>query len=304
MLRNTEFTRTGFSTLTLAAVLGAVALLYRPLPAAAQAPGPDAAVAPAPGAGAGPAAREPRRKDRVFAKDLEGLWLSTAYLKALRETRMPLEAARKTTPIAIKVQKEDRSYPMVRTDFDRAVILRIIDLQPEEKPGAFRVALAADDMSPVNATEVTYVSFRGQKAPGSRFETLAIAEPVFGKKKFLDFQRVDEGLAPLVNGIVIAGSYRDAAGAAYRFSTQGEAQFPGSTFSFEVRLSPKGANCSIIEGPEEGGGATRKRDGFRWKSGVLELYDVEARKADNLKCATRPFVVLTPEADGGSAGSR
>jgi len=293
MLQNTDFTRKGCSILAFVAALGAVALLYRPLPAAAQAPRPDAAVAP--GAGAGPAAREPRRKDRVFVKDLEGLWLSTAYLKTLRETRMPLEAARKTTPIAIKVQKEDRSYPMLRTDFDRAVVLRIIDVQPEEKPGTFRVALAADDMSPVNASEVTYVSFRGQKAPGGRFETLAIAEPVFGKKKFLDFQRVDEGLAPLVNGIVIAGSYRDAAGATYRFSTQGEAQFPDNTFSFEVRLSPKGANCSIIEGPEDGGASTRKRYGFRWKSGVLELYDVEARKADNLKCATKPFVVLTPE---------
>jgi hypothetical protein len=263
----------------------------------AQTPGQDAAQAPAPGDK--PPQKRPRRTDRIFARDLEGIWVNAAYLDALRATRAPLEASKKVAPLVIKVQKEGYSYPLVRTDFDRAVLLRVIDIQPEVKPGAFRVVLAADDMNPVSASETTNISFRGQKNEQGRFERLAIAEPTFAKRKFQDFVRVEEGLAPLVNGIVIAGRYADDKGAEYSFSRSGEAEVPGGRFRYDVRLSPKGANCSIIEEAQDEAAAPRPRFGFRWKGPALELYEVDAKKPDNLRCGAKPVAVLTPKAGEG-----
>jgi hypothetical protein len=263
----------------------------------AQAPGQDATQAPAPGDK--PAQKRPRRTDRIFARDLEGIWVSAAYLDALRATRAPLEASKKVAPLVIKVQKEGYGYPLVRTDFDRAVLLRVIDIQPEEKPGAFRVVLAADDMNPVSASETTNISFRGQKNEQGRFERLAVADPTFGKRKFQDVIRLEEGLAPTVNGIVIAGSYADDKGGQYSFSRNGEAEVPGGRFRYDVRLSPKGANCSIIEEAQDEAAVPRPRFGFRWKGQALELYEVDAKKPDNLRCGAKPVAVLTPKAGEG-----
>lgn len=266
-------------------------------PVLAQSPATQEAApgAQAPGADGRPAARKPRRTDRIFARDLEGLWVNTRYVEALKATRSPLDAARKAPPIVVKVEKKGPSYPMLRTDFDRAVLLRIIDVQPEDKPGAFRVVLAEDDMRPVLSSEVTTISFRGRKAEQERFSALAIAEPIFGRKKFQDFQRVEEGIAPLVNEVVIAGSYKDASGAVFSFSRTGEAQLPDGKFSYELRLSARGADCSVLESVDDGSGAARRRIGFRWRGTSLELLDVQVKGADSLRCGARPVAVLTPQ---------
>ena len=115
---------------------------------------------------------EARRKARVYAKDLEGLWLNSRYVAALEASRMPLQAAKKAAPVAVNVSKEGPSYPMLRTNFDKASLLRIIDIQPEKEQGSFRVALTEDDRGAVSADEVKYVSFRGRKNDAGRFETL------------------------------------------------------------------------------------------------------------------------------------
>ena len=242
-----------------------------------------------------PAAKRPRRTDRIFVKDIEGLWINQRYVDALQNARDPLAASRKAPPIVIKIQKDGHGYAVARTDFDRAVLLRVIDLQPEEKPGTFRLVMAEDDMRPVSEAEVTRMSFRGQKAETGRFEKLSIAEPTFGRKKMQDYIHLEEGLAPFVNRMVIEGAYTDAGGAAYRFSKEGEAELPEGKFKYELRLSPKGADCSVVEIPDDGGGPPRKRLGLRRKGDQLELLEVDARKPENLRCSTKPLAVLTPQ---------
>lgn len=239
-------------------------------------------------------ALEARRKARVYAKDLEGLWVNTAYLDALKAVRMPRQAAAKAPPVAVNVMKDGRSYPMLRTNFDKASLLSIIDIQPEPGDGRFRVVLAQDDRGVVSASEVKYVSFRGKKNDAGRFETLEIAEPLFGKKRFQPFRRAEQGLGPLVNGLVLAGKYTDEKGAAYEFTAEGEARLPGETFPYEVRLSRAGATCEMIESPDDGSGKERKRTGFAWKGGRLELYSVDVSKPDQMRCSARPVAVLVP----------
>lgn len=239
-------------------------------------------------------ALEARRKARVYARDLEGLWVNAAYLDALKATRMPRMAAAKAPPVAVNVSKDGPSYPMLRTNFDKASLLRIIDIQPESGEGGFRVALAQDDRGPVSASEATYVSFRGKKNDAGRFETLQIAEPLFGKKRLQTFRRAEQGLGVLVNGFVLAGRYTDQKGAEYEFTPEGEARLPGDTFPYEVRLSRAGASCEMIESPDDGSGRERKRYGFAWKAGKLELYSVDASKPELLRCGAKPVAVLAP----------
>lgn len=237
---------------------------------------------------------EARRKARVYAKDLEGLWINSRYVAALEASRMPMQAAKKAAPVAVNVSKEGPSYPMLRTNFDKASLLRIIDIQPEKEQGSFRVVLTEDDRGAVSAEEVKYVSFRGRKNDAGRFETLMIAEPLFGKKQFQDFKRAEQGIGPLVNGIVIAGRYTDEKAAQYEFTKEGEARLPGDTFPYEVRLTTLGATCDMIESPDDGSGKERKRVGFAWKSGKLELYSVDVSKSTMFRCSPKPIAVLTP----------
>jgi hypothetical protein len=239
-------------------------------------------------------ALEARRKARVYAKDLEGLWVNAAYLDALKAVRMPRQAAAKAPPVAVNIMKDGRSYPMLRTNFDKASILSIIDIQPEPGEGRFRVVLAQDDRGVVSATDVKHVSFRGKKNDAGRFETLEIAEPLFGKARLQIFRRAEQGLGPLVNGLVLAGKYVDEKGAEYEFTAEGEARLPGEAFPYEVRLSRAGANCEMIESPDDGSGKERKRIGFAWKAGRLELYAIDVSKPGQMRCGAKPVAVLVP----------
>src|SRR5690348_13278011 len=62
----------------------------------------------------------PVPKDRVFVWDLEGTWVSEAYLQQLQSTRSPRTAGTATPALTIKVQRQERSYPIIITDFHKA----------------------------------------------------------------------------------------------------------------------------------------------------------------------------------------
>jgi hypothetical protein len=264
--------------------------------------GPANAAGETTGAGSTSAAAEkaqtPRpRPDRVYVRDVEGLWISQAYLDALRAVRHPHAAARKARPIAIKIQRDGPSYPIMRTDFDKAVLQRVIDVEPDGKPNAFRLVVADDDRGPVSAADATYIKFRGSKGVDGRLSSLEIAEPTFAKGRFLTYIRSDEGMGPLVNGIVIAGRYTDDEGREYQFDEAGEARLPEGAFAYEISLAAAGARCEYFElVPQANPDATKRRMGFLWKSGKLQLFAVSGNAPAKLRCDKKPFAVLTPVA--------
>ncbi|MBI1398183.1 MAG: hypothetical protein GC151_19590 [Betaproteobacteria bacterium] len=240
--------------------------------------------------------RHHARKDRVYARDLVGVWLNTAYLEALRKTRMPMAAEKLAHPIAMTIEQKGRSYPFVRTDFERAVLLRIIDIQPDTEKNGFRVILAENDMEAVPEDETTVIRFRGQKDVQGRFAELAVAEPEFGKGRFQAFTRIDGGLGPLVNDITVAGKYTDEQGRHYEFSSSGDATLPDGGFKYEVRLRTRGTTCDMIQASDEDSGKDPRRIGYRWTAGKLELFDVTKAADDTLTCGKTPVAVLKPEA--------
>ena len=242
-----------------------------------------------------------KQLNRVFVKDIEGLWITGDYASALRATRMPHQAARKARPVVVNIQKEGRSYPILRTDFDKAVMQRVLDIEPDKAPNTNRIVAADSDTEAVAASEATYIPFRGQKGVQGRFDTLSMAEPQFSRGKFRTYIRlVDSSLVGFINGVVLAGRYTDEQGRGYQFTEAGEATFPDTSFPYEVSLAALGATCEYFETPDDKAAGGKRRTGFAWVGGKLQLFEATGDSPAKVRCGKKPFAVLTPQPAEGA----
>jgi hypothetical protein len=232
-------------------------------------------------------------KERIFVRDIQGTWISKRYLDALRTLRAPHAAARKTPALVIKVEKEERSYPILTTDFQRAVLQFLLDVEPGLKPGSYRMVAAPEDRT-ISASEVTYIDFRGARNADGKLEELAIAEPKFAKRKYVTFVRLPDPLDVVVDRLVIAGKYHDEQGRAYEFSEAGDAVLPDRQFAYELSLDPRNANCELLQSRRDREPQGNERIGFEWRGARLRLFQVIATGKNRYACQRRPFAVLTP----------
>jgi hypothetical protein len=261
-------------------------------PAAAQ--DKPAEAAPDDPEAAKPKPKPSRYKDRVFMKDLEGTWIARDYVERLRASRAPHATARAAAGIAIKIQRDGRSYPILITNFQRAVLMAVIDVQPTEKPRTYRLALAKEDRPGLSSSELTYMPFRGERNEQGVFRTLSIAEPNFAKKRYLTYLRLDGPLDAFVNRLVLAGKYVDAQGQAYEFTEGGDALLPGGKFAYEVSLDPTAARCELIQSHRERDPEGKERIGYAWHGAELQLFKVNGSKAP-YSCEAKPYAVLKPQ---------
>jgi hypothetical protein len=253
----------------------------KPAPEAGGASDPEAQKKPPPS----------RYKDRVYMKDLEGTWIARDYVERLRASRAPHATARQAAGIAIKIERDGRSYPILITNFQRAVLMAVIDVQPMPKEKNYRLALAKEDRAGISAQELTYVPFRGERNKDGLFTTLSIAEPNFAKKRYLTYLRLNEPLETFVNRTVIAGRYADAQGNGYEFTEGGEAVLPDRKFAYEVSLDPGNAKCELLQSHKERDPEGKQRVGFAWKGAELRLFNVTGAKQP-YTCGSKPFAVL------------
>lgn len=264
-----------------------VLVVLASVPAAAQEQAADPEASPAE-----PKAPVSRHPGRVYLKDLQGTWIARDYLERLRNLRAPHATARQATGIAIKIDQDARTWPILITNFQKAILNYIIDVQPDTKPGSYRLAVAKEDRAGLSSTELTYIYFRGERDANGVFQTLSIAEPNFARKRFLTYLRLNEPLETFVNRAVLAGQYRDAEGQSYEFTEGGEAILPDRTFQYEVSLDPGRARCELIISHRERESEGEERIGFRWKGATLQLFEVTGKKPP-YKCRAAPFAALT-----------
>jgi hypothetical protein len=242
----------------------------------------------------------PVRKDRVFLKDVEGIWINEAYLSVLAALKSPHAAAKKTAPVVIAIRREGRGYPIVVTDFNRASLQAVLDVEPDGKPGAYRLVVGADD-KPMSSNEVKYIRFEAVKNAQGKFDRLRFAEPDFMKGNWADYVPITGELSPQLNRIVIAGKYRDDKGRPWGFSESGEATWPEQKFNYELSLNDPGANCDYLQSESAAKGVDdnkglddKKRYGYGWKAGKLSIF--AARLAGKkVVCDDKPIAVLTPQ---------
>lgn len=267
-----------------------------PRGAAKEAPKADAPVAGA--------VRQPpsaRNRNRVFVKDVAGLWVASDWLVAVEASRAPHAAAKKASPLVINIQQEGRSWPILRTDFSRAVLERVIEIEPTERADAWRLVTAKDDRGAVSSLEATYIPFSGNRAASGRFDTITFTEPSFAKRRPRAFVRLDGGLEARVNRAVIAGRYRDEQGRDWSFSEAGELSGPDGKAGYELSLAAGGAGCDFFETPDDQAPGGKRRTGYAWKSGRLSLFATTGDNPSRLRCESKPFAVLAPEAGGAAS---
>ena len=247
-----------------------------------------------------PAQKPPVRKDRIFIKDVEGIWINEAYLSVLASLKSPHAAAKKTPPVVIAIRRDGRAYPIVVTDFNKATLQAVLDVEPDGKPGSYRLVVGADD-KPVSSNEVKYIRFEATKNAQGKLDRLRFAEPDFMKGKWADYVPLAGELSPQLNRFVIAGKYADEKGRAWSFSEGGEAAWPDQKFNYELSLNDPAASCDYLQSESAAKGAVdkkdgddRKRYGYGWKAGKLSIY--AARLAGKkVVCDARPLAVLTPQ---------
>jgi len=261
-------------------------------PAYAQEKPPAAPSAEPPQGGAKP--QRPVRKDRVFVWDVQGTWISKAYVERLKASRSPHAAARATPALVIKVDKQDKSYPILITNFQSAVLNFLLEIEPGGKPDTYRMVTAADDGA-VSSAEVTYIYFRGARNVQGKFDALSIADPHFAKRKYLPFVRLPDSLDTVVNRLTVAGKYTDADGRAYEFTESGDAVLPERKFVYEVSLDPRAADCELLQSHPEREAGGQNRVGFAWTGTSLRLFNVKKAGKDRFACEAKPFAVLTPQ---------
>lgn len=233
------------------------------------------------------------RKDRVFVRDLEGFWINEQYVKALSANRSPHAVAKRTPPVVIGLRREGRAYPVVITDFNKAVLQTVLDLETTAKPNAYRLVLGAAD-KPVTSSDATYLPFEGVKNTQGKFDRLRFAESFFLKGKPADFMLLAGEVGPYVNRLVIAGIYKDAKGATWQFTEAGEARWPDSSFVYDLSLNDPAAGCEYFQTEDLKDGDQNKRFGYAWKGGKLSIFP--ARLAGKtVRCDASPIAVLTPQ---------
>ncbi|MFN0317897.1 MAG: hypothetical protein ACKVQA_22960 [Burkholderiales bacterium] len=237
-------------------------------------------------------AKRPPRAGRVYIKDVEGIWMAQQYMNALKATRSPRAAARKSQPIVIQLKKENGIYPILTTNFRSAVLEFMIEIEPDKKPQSWRFVTSKSE-GIVSSSDVIYSYFTGKRAMTGTFETLSLKEPHFAKRKSTQFARLGEPLEVFVNKNTVAGKYKDEEGKPYEFSSGGEATFPDRKFVYEVLLDTTQANCDVLTSHHEKEPEGKERIGFAAKGEKLYLYKAQSPSKNVWSCEPKPFATLT-----------
>lgn len=232
------------------------------------------------------------RPDRVFIKDLEGVWINQSYLSALQATRSPRQAAAKSSPIVMQIKRDKSAYPILTTNFREAVLDFVVDVEPDVKPGSWRLVTAKTD-SMVNSSDVTYTYFTGKRVQGGKFQKLEVREPHFAKSKRTAMANLGEPLEGFINRLTVAGKYKDGAGAAYEFTQDGEARLPDHKFAYEVLLYVGDTDCDLLASHHEKDPEGRELIGFHFKGDKLMLHKASKLSKNRWRCESQPFATLT-----------
>jgi hypothetical protein len=230
--------------------------------------------------------------ERVYIHDLEGIWMHDAYIEALKKTRMPHKVAKKVKPMVIAVRREGRAYPFLATDFEKAALMFVLDVEPDLKPGSYRLVLAKKN-EPTSSTEAEFLWFKGQRDADRKFRELDFKDPFIMEGKWATYKHVGMELGPVVNGIVLAGRYKDQDGQEWLFTETGQASFPDKSFYFELSINDKTAGCEYFEGEDMASEDGKSYYGYAWKAGKLQLFRAKISK-ERVRCEAKPFVELTP----------
>ncbi len=118
-----------------------------------------------------------------------------------------MQRRRKTPPVVIAIKREGRAFPIVVTDFNKASVQTVLDVEPDAKPGSYRLVVGAGDR-PMTSNEVKYVYFQGNRNAQGKFDRLRFAEIFLMKGKWADYILLSGEISPYSTGWSSPGATR------------------------------------------------------------------------------------------------
>ena len=225
-------------------------------------------------------------------KVLRGHWVSVRFIQDVQRTKSPHTAWFSEPPtlsFSIGVAQDGSGYELARTNFHEGQSSRILGLERAKNKGAFRLSIDAPNLS----EGIDYVQLRVERGLFGQVTHLNAANLWDGDPE-QQYLRLPVTLAQYIDRIILAGTYKDSAGATYSFSESGEARWPDQSFQYEISLDPAGAGCDYFEYPDRNGVGGRKRYGYRWRDQRLELYNINYVDTEKctICCDPEPFATL------------
>ena len=217
----------------------------------------------------------------------------------------PACGGKKTPPVVIAIRREGRAYPIVVTDFNKASLQAVLDIEPDGRPGAYRLVVGADD-KPMSSSEVKYIRFEAAKNAQGKFDRLRIAEPDFMKGKWADYVPLAGRIEPQLNRWSLPDNTGTRKGRTWIFSESGEATWPEQKFNYELSLNDPGRQLRLFAKRKYGQGqcqrkkcrsdAWRRQDTLWLRLEGRQTVDLPARLAGKkVVCDAKPLAVLTPQ---------
>ena len=205
---------------------------------------------------------------------------------------MPHQSAKKQRPVVVAIKREGRVYPFVSTDFEKAALMVVLDVEPDLKPDSFRLVLGKKNQ-PTSSEEASFVWFKGKRNAEIKFDKLEIKELFMMNGQWADYEHIGLELGPAVNSIVLSGKYKDRKGREWSFEDNGKASFPDKSFYYELSINDKTAKCEYFEAEDLESPDGKRFYGYKWRRGELQLYDASVRR-DRIRCEPTPFAFLKP----------
>jgi hypothetical protein len=230
------------------------------------------------------------QEKKTILDDLVGDWINKTYVETLQKTKSPLESWQGIHRTAFNVKKTTSGYELgINFNFHEGGWDAMID--------SLR-SLAANTYAPVfiSGQDIDHDSENNRFLyPDGSPDTLTWLFTENDKEKRISFVRAKPSKEVYANRIVLAGNYTDANGRKFGFTGDCRAEWPDTSFSYEIGLDVVQSHCDYIELiPHEG--HPPYRFAFEWKNGFLTIYTT--RISIDGVCIERgekPLYILTPD---------
>jgi hypothetical protein len=204
-------------------------------------------------------------------REVAGIWVAGKALRTILDKRSPHAAVAESVTITPAASGADGR--LAWNDGHEASWRRIVRV---EAPAADRPVLITGpwEQETPSPKDLVPVPLRVERDAAGKVKALIFLDAHLVQAHGEPWTRIDEPVPAYLNRRLLAGSYRDAQGKAWSFSTGEKAVWPGQSFAYEVSIDESEADCDYIFFSKAGEVGGYKRYGFRWDQRTLRLYEI------------------------------
>lgn len=230
---------------------------------------------------------------QLSAVDLEGHWLSEAYIDALEGTHSLLRAAEEAEPVGLRIERFGDGHRIVVGNFHEATWHAIARVVPGSGD-ACTLVVGPYETLVVPSTELREVPATLVRDANGRVESLTAA---IWSERAVTFRRLDSPAPHFVLALLAGGSWRDLDGGRWTFGRDGRLTGPdGHAAEAVPSIDTSEACCDYLT-------IAGTRTGIAPRDGALWMYrEFEDPEGCPISCdRTKPLRILVPETAGDAS---